>query len=43
MKVHDISNIYNNICNYNNKNNNRDKQVYKLLKYRLKEWEHKLL
>jgi hypothetical protein len=40
MKVHNISNIYNNI---NNNNNNRHKEVYMLLDYQQKKWEHKLL
>jgi len=47
MKVHNISSIYNNICNNkskgNNNKNNKHKEVYKLFNYRWKEWEHKLL
>jgi len=46
MKVHNISNIYNNICNNNNENNNssnKHKEVYRLLDCRQKKWKHKLL
>jgi hypothetical protein len=40
MKIHTICNIYNTICN---NNNNKHKEVYRLLNYRQREWEHKLL
>jgi hypothetical protein len=47
MKVHNISNIYNSICNitnmHSNNNNNIYKEVYKLLDYRWREWEHRFL
>jgi hypothetical protein len=39
MKVHNISNLYNIICNRNNNDNNKNK----LQDYKSKEWEHKLL
>jgi hypothetical protein len=44
MKVHNISNIYNNICNTNHNNNNsKHNQVYMLLDGKWREWEHKVL
>jgi hypothetical protein len=44
MKIHNISSIYNIICNRNNNNNNNwHKEVYKLLDYRQRELEYKLL
>jgi hypothetical protein len=48
LEVHNIYNIYNNICNNNNinniyTNNNKHKEVYKLLNYEWREWKHKLL
>jgi hypothetical protein len=34
LQVHNISSIYNNICNNNNNNNNISMKVYSLLDYK---------
>jgi len=47
LEIHNISNIYNIICNTNSSNNhnnkNKNKEFYKLLGYKQKEWKHNLL
>jgi hypothetical protein len=47
LEIHNISNIYNIICNTNSNNNhnnkNKNKEFYKLLGYKQKEWKHNLL
>ncbi len=44
LEIHNISSIYNIICNNNSNNNhnnkNKNKEFYKLLDYRQKEWKH---
>jgi hypothetical protein len=40
LKVHNISNIYNNICS---NNNSRHMKVYRLLDYRRRKWRQNLL